>query len=114
MFSKRDVENLEENYHQAKKALKDVDSFGGHHIYPDVISKFMFSLSSPPWQITDYDPLLVDDILAEINSASAVNLCNVLTSASRGERFCSGHWLDILAGDVIPLVITRAYELTPP
>lgn len=112
MFLKNDVEKLEEGYMLAKQALADIDRSSGYPNYPDAISKFMRALCGPPWGKIDYDPRQIKNIMSNITTASADDLCNVLTYVNRIERFGDGQWAVILEGDIFPLVISRAYELT--
>ena len=112
MFSKNDVEKLEEDYRLAKESLPDIDRSSGYPNYPEAISKFMKSLCGPPWLKIGYDPREVKKIMTNIDNASPDNLCNVLTNANRIERFGDGQWAVLLEGDFFPLVISRAYVLT--
>ena len=112
MFFKNDVEKLEDGYMLAKQALPDIDRSSGYPNYPAVISKFMRALCCPPWGEIDYDPRQIKNIMSNITTASADDLCNVLMDVNRVERFGDGQWAVILEGDLFPLVISRAYELT--
>ena len=82
----------------------------GYPHYPKEVAQFMLSLSRAPWCHRWYTANQANK--ESISTATMIDLCEILTTCSRGERFSDGHWKHVLKGDVIEKVIARAKVLT--
>ncbi|NIM78593.1 MAG: hypothetical protein GTO20_07360 [Candidatus Aminicenantes bacterium] len=106
-----DVDELERLYLKAKKSLREIEWVGFYPRYPEPISSFMKYITSSPWCNPNYKPEETKKLIDEIETADLISLRSILTAASRGERFCDGHWKSVIESERIESVIKRAREI---
>lgn len=106
-----DILELENFYNKARADSKEIKWINNYPEYPESITAFFRYITSSSWCYPNYKPGDTKNILKRIRNATLIDIQSVLTSASRGERFCSGQWIDILKEDKLAIVIKRAKEL---
>jgi hypothetical protein len=85
--------------------------------YPEYTAEVLefFRLAGQPWWCDfDYDPRTAAAMLADdeaIGKASPEEIKTLLTYCVRGERFCDGHWENILQTGRVVALLRRMQEL---
>ncbi|MDQ7029511.1 MAG: DUF6508 domain-containing protein [Ardenticatenia bacterium] len=77
-------------------------------VSPPEVQEFFRLAGSPWWCDDDYEPAVAAKMLADdtlIAEASLDHIKTMLTYCVRGERFCDGHWDEMLrSGKVVQLL----------
>jgi hypothetical protein len=83
-------------------------------VYSDDVEEFFQLTSKPCWSDTKYVPseagAMIDDE-EFIKNATLAQCRTLLTYCTRGERFCSGHWGDMIKKGVIRSILNRLKEI---
>ena len=109
-LNQSDIAELEQKYLAAKSAVDSITHRGGYPVYPEPIKQFFLHYLTR-WQNTSYNPKESGERIKQIESASLIDLCSILTLFMRSERFSDGAWIEILKSDNIERVIARAKTL---
>ncbi|SJL84524.1 DUF6508 domain-containing protein [Vibrio palustris] len=110
MITKIDLENLENQYQIALDHVDKIERVDFYPSYPKEISDFMLVLTQEPWGIS-YRPSEISNILNNIDQANIDEIREVLTGASRAERFCDGSWENSLKSRMLDPVFKRLREI---
>lgn len=81
-----------------------------HAIYSDVVYEFVGVASQKHWCDFNYSPGTSGDGLEDpsfVARASLDEVKTMLTWCIRGERFCSGHWANIIESGKLRLLLER-------
>jgi hypothetical protein len=82
--------------------------------YSTEISEFFELASQPCWLDTQYDPEIAHIPLSDdaaIKRASLAEVKSMLTYCVRGERFCEGHWGQMIRDGRVQALLRRLSEL---
>lgn len=97
--------------------LKENDHlFLPHAEYEDVVIKFFETLARECWVDYGYSAKNVDKIIQDpqrVARATLEEIKAMLTWCMRGERFCDGHWGDVIEKGFIRNILLRLRELQP-
>lgn len=82
--------------------------------YSDAVIEFFDAARRPIWNDHDYVSKHAEKVLSDpskIAVASLQDMKTLLTFCVRGERFCEGHWGDLVQGGQIKSILNRLAEL---
>jgi hypothetical protein len=82
--------------------------------YHEEVLSFFQSASSDHWRDPDYQPEIAWEMLQNdsvVQSATIEQIKTMLTYCSRGERFCSGHWAEMIEKGYIGKLLDRLSQL---
>ena len=83
-------------------------------IYTNQLERFFSLLSAEAWSLSDYDPVLIGDQIGDqayIETADWERLKGICTYCFQGEKFCDGHWGNLVEDGVIAALVKRIEEL---
>jgi len=81
-----------------------------HPIYTQMVNKLFTEASNDIWMDFAYKPEIQQTLITEedyIQSASLENIKSLITYCVRGERFCRGHWNQMIQKGYIKNILNR-------
>ena len=82
--------------------------------YPPDVEEFFRLAGRACWCDWDYDPVEAETMLADdhlVRRATIWQIRTMLTYCVRGERFCEGHWDDVLRSGRVASLLRRLQVL---
>jgi hypothetical protein len=79
-------------------------------VYPPDVLEFFRLAAQPCWSDVEYDPPTAATMLENdeaIQHATLSQVRTMVTCCARGERFCEGHWEDVLRSGKIVALLRR-------
>lgn len=85
----------------------------GYPEYNEITLKFIDAISQPCWSYP-YDPVVAGQMIdnaSAISTATMDQIKEMLTFCARGERFCEGHWGEVIENGTIESLLERLSQL---
>lgn len=83
-------------------------------LYDDQVRSFIKLAASAPWHPAAFDVISAADLLDDkerVSKASLEELRQCLRYVVRGEKFCDGHWEDVISDGRVSSILRRLIEL---
>lgn len=85
-----------------------------HFDYSADVTRFFQAISADCWTDQEYEPERVEMLLEQpnyIEQANLEELVTLLTYCERGEKYCDGHWINMLEMQYVKRILTRMASL---